>query len=226
MAEITLEMLRKQRGQTEDMPAAETAAALKDQITALTPEERRKVEELKEQIDLTDSQMLMQYGAGAKQNIADFSENILNNVRAKDTGYVGELMTGLISNVEGLDFSSLEKEGRIMGLFKKMESKVKKFLMQYEKLEVQVDRIEGKLEEARMEMLKDIGMLDAMYEKNLSYFRQLQLYIAAGEEKLQELREQTLPSLRAEAEKSGNPMNAQIVRDFEDTVNQFEKKDP
>ena len=96
--------------------------------------------------------------------------------------------------------------------------------MQYEKLEVQVDRIEGKLEEARMEMLKDIGMLDAMYEKNLSYFRQLQLYIAAGEEKLQELREQTLPSLRAEAEKSGNPMNAQIVRDFEDTVNQFEKR--
>ena len=89
---------------------------------------------------------------------------------------------------------------------------------------MQVDRIEGKLEEARMEMLKDIGMLDAMYEKNLSYFRQLQLYIAAGEEKLQELREQTLPSLRAEAEKSGNPMNAQIVRDFEDTVNQFEKK--
>lgn len=134
------------------------------------------------------------------------------------------LMTGLIANVEGLDFDSLEKEGGIMGIFKKAESKVKKFLMQYEKLEVQVDRIEGKLEEARMEMLKDIGMLDAMYEKNLSYFRQLQLYIAAGEEKLQELREQTLPSLRAEAERSGDSMNAQIVRDFEDTVNQFEKK--
>ena len=224
MAEITLDMLRKQRGQAEDAPAEETPAALKEQITSLTPEERRKVEELKEQIDLTDSQMLMQYGAGAKQNIADFSENILNNVRAKDTGYVGELMTGLIANVEGLDFDSLEKEGGIMGIFKKAESKVKKFLMQYEKLEVQVDRIEGKLEEARMEMLKDIGMLDAMYEKNLSYFRQLQLYIAAGEEKLQELREQTLPSLRAEAERSGDPMNAQIVRDFEDTVNQFEKK--
>ena len=223
MAEITLDTLRKQKGQA-DVPAAEIPAALKEQITALTPEERRKVEELKEQIDLTDSQMLMQYGAGAKQNIADFSENILGNVRAKDTGYVGDLMTGLISNVEGLDFDSLEKEGGIMGLFKKAESKVKKFLMQYEKLEVQVDRIEGKLEEARMEMLKDIGMLDAMYEKNLSYFRQLQLYIAAGEEKLQELREQTIPSLRAEAEKSGDPMNAQIVRDFEDTVNQFVKK--
>ena len=217
MAEITLDTLRKQRGQAADVPAEETPDALKEQITLLTPDERRKVEELKEQIDLTDSQMLMQYGAGAKQNILD-------NVRAKDTGYVGELMTGLIANVEGLDFDSLEKEGGIMGIFKKAESKVKKFLMQYEKLEVQVDRIEGKLEEARMEMLKDIGMLDAMYEKNLSYFRQLQLYIAAGEEKLQELREQTLPSLRAEAERSGDPMNAQIVRDFEDTVNQFEKK--
>lgn len=224
MAEITLDTLRKQRGQAADVPAEETPDTLKEQITLLTPDERRKVEELKEQIDLTDSQMLMQYGAGAKQNIADFSENILDNVRAKDTGYVGELMTGLIANVEGLDFDSLEKEGGIMGIFKKAESKVKKFLMQYEKLEVQVDRIEGKLEEARMEMLKDIGMLDAMYEKNLSYFRQLQLYIAAGEEKLQELREQTLPSLRAEAERSGDPMNAQIVRDFEDTVNQFEKK--
>ena len=184
MAEITLDTLRKQRGQAADVPAEETPDALKEQITLLTPDERRKVEELKEQIDLTDSQMLMQYGAGAKQNIADFSENILDNVRAKDTGYVGELMTGLIANVEGLDFDSLEKEGGIMGIFKKAESKVKKFLMQYEKLEVQVDRIEGKLEEARMEMLKDIGMLDAMYEKNLSYFRQLQLYIAAGEEKL------------------------------------------
>ena len=169
MAEITLDTLRKQRGQAADVPAEETPDTLKEQITLLTPDERRKVEELKEQIDLTDSQMLMQYGAGAKQNIADFSENILDNVRAKDTGYVGELMTGLIANVEGLDFDSLEKEGGIMGIFKKAESKVKKFLMQYEKLEVQVDRIEGKLEEARMEMLKDIGMLDAMYEKKLHF---------------------------------------------------------
>ncbi|HJF94600.1 MAG TPA: toxic anion resistance protein, partial [Lachnoclostridium phocaeense] len=128
MAEITLDTLRKQRGQAADVPAEETPDTLKEQITLLTPDERRKVEELKEQIDLTDSQMLMQYGAGAKQNIADFSENILNNVRAKDTGYVGELMTGLIANVEGLDFGSLEKEGGIMGLFKKAESKVKKFL--------------------------------------------------------------------------------------------------
>lgn len=226
MAEITLQDLRRQKAlEGQEAPAGQAGGQQPaEQGTPLTPEERQKVEELKGQIDIMDSQMLMQYGSGAKQNIADFSENILNNVRSKDTGYIGELMTGLISSVEGLDFDSLEKERGLAGLFKKAESRVKKLLMQYEKLEVQVDRIESRLDEARMEMLKDIGMLDAMYEKNLSYFRQLQLYITAGEEKLQELRKETIPSLREEAQRSGDPMNAQVVRDFEDTVNQFEKK--
>lgn len=226
MAEITLDALRKQKIQTMDSGEVPTDSpeVLESRITKLTPEEMQKVEEIKEQIDLTDSQMLMQYGAGVKQNIADFSENILNNVRTKDTGYIGELMTGLVTSVQGLDFESLEKETGIMKFLKKAESRVKKFMMQYEKIEVQVDRIEGKLDEARMEMLKDIGMLDAMYEKNLDYFHQLQLYIVAGEEKLKELREQTIPALRKEAEDSGDPMNAQVVKDFEDTVGQFEKK--
>nr|WP_307999187.1 toxic anion resistance protein [uncultured Merdimonas sp.] len=226
MAEITLDTLRKQKVHTLDNRdgSADSPEVLESRITKLTPEEMQKVEEIKEQIDLTDSQMLMQYGAGVKQNIADFSENILNNVKTKDTGYIGELMTGLVTSVQGLDFESLEKETGIMKFLKKAESKVKKFMMQYEKLEVQVDRIEGKLDEARMEMLKDIGMLDAMYEKNLDYFHQLQLYIVAGEEKLKELREQTIPALRKEAEDSGDPMNAQVVKDFEDTVGQFEKK--
>ena len=226
MAEITLNALRKQKIAAEEniVLVEENARKIQEQITALTPAEREKVEEIKEQIDLTDSQMLMQYGSGAKQNIADFSENILNNVRNKDTGYIGELMTGLVTSVQGLDFESLEKESGIMGIFKKAEAKVKRFMMQYEKLEVQVDKIEGKLDEARMEMLKDIGMLDSMYEKNLSYFRQLQLYIVAGEEKMRELKEETIPALRKEAEESGDPMNAQVVKDFEDTVGQFEKK--
>ena len=168
--------------------------------------------------------MLMQYGSGARQNIAEFSGNILNNIRAKDTGYIGELMTDLVTNVQDLNFDSLEKDSGILGIFRKAEAKVKKFLSQYEKLEVQVDRIEGKLEEARMEMLKDIGMFDSLYQKNLDYFKQLQIYITAGDAKIKELREQTIPSLRAEAEKSGDPMHAQLVRDFEDTVTQFEKK--
>lgn len=225
MPEITLaDLVRSSSVQTA--PEAPTAAAeeLNEQLAILTPEERRQADELKEQIDVRDSQMLMQYGSGARQNIADFSENILNNIRARDTGYIGELMTDLVTNVQDLNFDSLGKGSGILGIFRKAEAKIKKYLAQYEKLEVQVDRIEGKLEEARMEMLKDIGMFDSLYQKNLDYFKQLQIYITAGDEKIKELREQTIPSLRAEVQKSGDPMHAQLVRDFEDTVNQFEKK--
>ena len=225
MPEITLADLVKSSS-VQPAPEVPSAAAeeLNEQLDILTPEERRQADELKEQIDIRDSQMLMQYGSGARQNIAEFSGNILNNIRAKDTGYIGELMTDLVTNVQDLNFDSLEKDSGILGIFRKAEAKVKKFLSQYEKLEVQVDRIEGKLEEARMEMLKDIGMFYSLYQKNLDYFKQLQIYITAGDEKIKELREQTIPSLRAEAEKSGDPMHAQLVRDFEDTVTQFEKK--
>ena len=224
MSEITLSDLIKTSSAAAEVPSETTPEEISAQISVLTPEERRQADEIREQIDVRDSQMVMQFGAGARQNIADFSENILKNIRAKDAGYVGALMTDLVTNVEKLDFDSLEKGNGILGLFQKLEAKVKRFLAQYEKLELQVGRIEGKLEEARMEMLKDIGILDSLYEKNLNYFRQLQVYITAGQEKLDELREKTIPSLRAEAEKSGDPMHAQLVRDFEDLVNQFEKK--
>lgn len=224
MSEITLSDLIKTSSAAAEVPSETTPEEISAQISVLTPEERRQADEIREQIDVRDSQMVMQFGAGARQNIADFSENILKNIRAKDSGYVGALMTDLVTNVEKLDFDSLEKGNGILGLFQKLEAKVKRFLAQYEKLELQVGRIEGKLEEARMEMLKDIGILDSLYEKNLNYFRQLQVYITAGQEKLDELKKKTIPSLRAEAEKSGAPMHAQLVRDFEDLVNQFEKK--
>lgn len=225
MPEITLaDLVKSSSVQTAPEVPSAAAEELNEQLDILTPEERRQADELKEQIDIRDSQMLMQYGSGARQNIAEFSGNILNNIRAKDTGYIGELMTDLVTNVQDLNFDSLEKDSGILGIFRKAEAKVKKFLSQYEKLEVQVDRIEGKLEEARMEMLKDIGMFDSLYQKNLDYFKQLQIYITAGDAKIKELQEQTIPSLRAEAEKSGDPMHAQLVRDFEDTVTQFEKK--
>ena len=218
MAEITLaDLMQNSNMKTEtEVSPAESAEALSVRLAALTPEERREADALRETIDMRDSQMLMQYGSGAKQNIADFSANILNNIRS--------LMSDLVTNVETLDFKSLEKGSGILGVFQKMEKKVKRFLAQFEKLEVQVDRIEGKLEEARMELLKDIGMFDAMYEKNLDYFRKLQIYITAGEEKLAELKNTTIPSLRTEAQNSGDPMSAQVVRDFEETVSQFEKK--
>ena len=229
MAEITLaDLMRTGTGSPAALrpEAADGTSAeeLSRKLSALSPEDRALADEIKEQIDVRDSQMVMQYGSGAKQNIADFSENILGNIRSKDSGYIGELMSELISNVETLDFSGLEKDSGLFSVFRKAEAKIRRFMAQYEKLEVQVDRIEGKLEEARMEMLKDIGMFDSLYEKNLEYFRKLQVYITAGEEKLAELQAQTIPSLRREAQQSGDPMHAQLVRDFEDMAAQLEKK--
>lgn len=224
MPEITLADLMNSGITDNAAPVSVSAEELSKKIAVLSPEDRALADEIKSQIDVRDSQMLMQYGAGAKQDIAEFSEHILGSVRSKDSGYAGRLMADLITNVESLDFGDLEKDSGIFGFFQKASTKIKRFLAQYEKLEVQVDRIEGKLEEARMQMLKDIGMFDSLYEKNLDYFRRLQVYITAGEEKLAELRGKTLPSLRAEAQRSGDPMHAQLVRDFEDTVNQFEKK--
>lgn len=222
MPEITLSDLM----QTKDTAAPPSVSPEKitTLLTDFTPEERQEIEALKEEIDVRDSQMLMQYGSGARQNVADFSARILNGVRAKDSGYIGDLMSELVSDVQDLDFTSLQKESGILGLFHNAEKRLKRFLAQFEKLEVQVERIEGKLDEARMDMLKDIGMFDTMYEKNLACFKKLQIYITAGEEKIRELREKTIPSLRAEADRSGDPMSAQLVRDFEDTVDQFEKK--
>lgn len=226
MSDIKLEALKaaKESNITKVVDAKAELEAVAKQSVILTPEERQKVEEIKNQIDIRDSQMLMQYGSGAKQNIADFSENILSHVRVKDSGEVGTLMTDLVEKVRGLDFDSLEKEKGFAALLKKGEAKLRKFIGQYEKLEVQIDSIEGKLDEARMSMLKDIGMFDTLYAKNLDYFKQLQVYITAGEEKIAELREVTIPALRKEAENSDDPMNAQVIKDFEDTVLQFEKK--
>ena len=179
----------------------------------------------KNSIDLIDSQAVLQYGVGAQRNISSFSDNILTQVRSKDSGYVGELMSDLVLKVKEVDVDGLD-EGFLdkLPFLKNASRAVKKFMQRYEKLEVQIDRIEQQLDQARMQMLKDITMFDGLYEKNLEYFRELQIYIAAGEEKLKELQEITLPQLHAEATAKGDAMSAQVVRDFEDTVNRFEKK--
>ena len=199
--------------------------AVRAQVEELSPEQKARVEEVKNSIDLMDSQAALQYGVGAQRNISSFSDNILTQVRSKDSGYVGELMSDLVLKVKEVDVDGLDEGFWDKIPFLKNASRaVKKFMQRYEKLEVQIDRIEQQLDQARMQMLKDITMFDGLYEKNLEYFRELQIYIAAGEEKLQELQETTLPQLRAEAAAKGDAMSAQVVRDFEDTVNRFEKK--
>ena len=227
MAEhITLDALMQSSGHTalqvQEPASMETVRA---QVEELSPEQKARVEEVKNSIDLMDSQAALQYGVGAQRNISSFSDHILAQVRSKDSGYVGELMSDLVLKVKEVDVDGLD-EGFLdkLPFLKNASRAVKKFMQRYEKLEVQIDRIEQQLDQARMQMLKDITMFDGLYEKNLEYFRELQIYIAAGEEKLKELQEITLPQLHAEATAKGDAMSAQVVRDFEDTVNRFEKK--
>lgn len=229
-SEITLDALTKRKAEAQS-PQVETAPtpaqtdAVRRAVEALTPEERAKAEEIKNGIDLMDSQTAILYGVGAQRNLAEFSDNILANVRNKDTGYVGDLMSELVEKVR--DVGVDEAEGGVLDKLPFLRSAaraVRRLLARYEKIEVQIDRIQRDLEEARMQMLKDVAMFDGLYEKNLEYFRGLQVYIVAGEEKLRETREETLPRLRAEAQAKGDPMSAQVVRDFEDTVDRFEKK--
>ncbi len=224
--EITLDTLMQGKENTalqkQEPVDVET---VRNQVEELTPEQRARVEELKNSIDLMDSQTALQYGIGAQRNISSFSDNILAQVRSKDSGYVGELMSDLVLKVKDVGVDQLD-DGILdkIPFLKNASRAIKKFMQRYEKLEVQIDSIEQQLEQARMQMLKDITMFDGLYEKNLEYFQELQIYIAAGEEKLKELRETTLPRLHEEASAKGDPMSAQVVRDFEDTVNRFEKK--
>ena len=224
--EITLGTLMQAKGNTAlQKQEPVDVQSIRTQVEDLTPVQRARVEELKNSINLMDSQTTIQYGVGAQRNISSFSDHILAQVRSKDSGYVGELMSELVLKVKDAGVDQLE-DGPLdkIPFLKNASRAVKRFLQRYEKLEVQIDHIEQQLEQARMQMLKDITMFDGLYEKNLEYFQELQIYIAAGEEKLKELREITLPRLHAEASAKGDPMSAQAVRDFEDTVNRFEKK--
>lgn len=223
MSEITMEALMraKEKEMEETLPAQEPAEE------ALTPQERQRVDEIKKEIDFLDPQTDVQYGVGAQRNIADFSQRILGQVRTKDSGTAGELLLELSEKVRNSDVAKIGNNEGILDkipFLKSAKDRIRRFQAQYETLEVQVDRIEGELEKARMEMLKDINMFETLYQKNLEYFRELECYITAGEEKVAEVHQETLPGLRQEAAESGDPMAAQVLRDFEDTVNRFEKK--
>ena len=194
-------------------------------VEELTPAERAEVEKIKEGLDLTDSAAIIDFGTAAQKNIADFSDSILCNVRAKDSGYVGELLGELLTNVK-----SFEPKSSDGGFLKKLPlvsslvGKAETMMQGYEKVSVQIEKVKTSLQKARMLMMKDVTMLDTLFVKNLEYFKTLELYIRAGEEKMQEMREVTLPKLRAQAAASSDPMAAQVVSDFESSVERFEKK--
>ena len=229
MSEITLETLQKNRPAFEQPveDAEHEIAKIEHQLQEITPEQRQEIERIKDQIDLMDNKLAIEYGVEAQKNLSQFSETILSQVKSKDAGFVGDIMTDLMVKVRSLELQKAREKSSWLDnipFLRKANDKMGTFMAKYEDLDQQIDKIEGELDVARLQMLTDIGNLDTLYANNLDYFNQLQLYIVAGQEKLAELRDDVIPRRRQEAASSGEPMSAQLVADFEDTVNRFEKK--
>ena len=230
MANLSLDDLMKSKRLAEASEASAGVPSVPEPQEngnmVLTDEERKRVDSIKENLNLMDGQACLQFGTPAQRNISDFADSILNTVRSKDSGYVGELLQQLITDIKDADLSGTEDGGFLekIPILGRVKNNLERLKARYEKLEVQIGQIEGKLDQAKMEMLKDIGMFDMMYEKNLEYFRELNLYIIAGEERIAELRREDIPGLRSQAAASSDPMAAQLVHDLEENVNRFEKK--
>ncbi len=191
-------------------------------LSQLSEAEQKTVVEFAKKIDITDSQLVMQYGAGAQKNIADFSGTALNNVRTRDMGEVGGMLSTLVMELKGFD-SETERKG-IKGLFKKAGSNMEMMKVRYDKAEANVDKISSSLKNHQVILMKDIAVLDQMYDKNLDYYKQLTMYILAGQTALQQAKAETLPQLRAQAAQSGLADDAQKANDYANMVERFEKK--
>ena len=188
----------------------------------LTPEELRMVEEFSKKIDVTDSKAVLTYGVGTQKKMADFSEKTLESVKTKDIGEVGDMVTGLVTQLKSFDID--EEDKGLLGFFKKKGNQVTELKSKYASVEKNVESISKELEKHQMILLKDIELLDRMYELNLNYYKELTMYILAGKKKLKEVRENELPALQKKAEESGLPEDAQAARDLAEQCDRFEKK--
>ncbi len=187
----------------------------------LSPEELKMVEDFSAQIDITDTNSIMTYGAATQQKMADFSDQALDSVRTKDMGQVGELLTGVVAELRSFNE---EEKGGFMGLFKKQTSKLATMKSRYDKAEVNVTKIVDALQAHEVQLMKDTATLDKMYEMNLAYFKELTMYILAGKKKLQEAETVVLPQLQEKARQSGLAEDAQAARDYQDMCERFSKK--
>ena len=201
-------------------PINETAPALDDSI--LSPEEKQMVDEFATKIDLYNSNAILSYGAGTQKKMADFSETALKNVKTKDLGEVGDMLAGVVTELKSFDVA--EEEKGFLGIFKKASNRITALKAKYDKAEVNVSKICNILDDHQMQLLKDVAILDKMYQMNLAYFKELSMYILAGKKKLEEVRGTQLPTLIAKAQTSGLPEDAQAAKDLEELCNRFEKK--
>ena len=188
----------------------------------LTEAERKMVDDFSKKIDISDSQLVLQYGAAAQKSVASFSESALSSVRNKDLGEVGDTLTNLV--VELKDFGEEEDKGGIFGFFKKAGNKMETMKVQYTKAEANVDKIARELEQHQRVLMKDIAMFDQMYELNLKYYKELTMYIIAGKKRLAEVQAGQLEELRRKAEATGTAEDAQAYNDMMQMCNRFEKK--
>ncbi|EOT22674.1 hypothetical protein C805_03526 [Eubacterium sp. 14-2] len=213
----------------EPFPEKEEVAAVKEEQTKeptwddsiLTEEERHMVDQFTSQIDLHNSDIVLQYGAGTQKKMADFSEKALENVQTKDLGEIGVLLTGVVTELKGFD---AEEERGFLGIFKKSSSKLTALKAKYDKAEVNVSKICKILESHQVQLMKDAAVLDKMYEQNKVYFKELSMYILAGKKKLEQVRKEELSALINKANRSGLPEDVQEAKDLEALCTRFEKK--
>ena len=212
----------------DPFPEKEEAVQVKEETaepawddTILTEEERRMVDQFTSQIDLHNSNLVLQYGAGTQKKMADFSEKALENVQTKDLGEIGDLLTNVVKELKSFD---AEEERGFLGIFKKSSNKITALKAKYDKAEVNVNKICKVLEGHQVQLMKDAAILDKMYEQNKVYFKELSMYILAGKRKLEEVRAKELTALIEKANRSGLPEDAQEAKDLESLCTRFEKK--
>jgi len=206
--------------QTEAAAAPQSAAP---DMSQLSEAEQKAVKDFAQKIDITDSNAVLQYGASSQKNIADFSGATLNTIRTKDMGEVGDMLTNLVVELKGFNYSDEEKRG-FLGIKKKITSQIASLKAQYDKAEVNVDKISEALEKHQVVLLKDVATMDKMYGLNQQYFKELTMYILAGKQKLKECQEVNLPAIQKKAHDSGLPEDAQAANDYANMINRFDKK--
>ena len=193
------------------------------ELEKLSPAEQAAVKEFSKKIDILNTEQVLNYGSNAQKNISEFSDSALNAVRTKDLGEVGTMLSDLVVELKGMNFDPEQKKG-LLGLFNKAKQDIASVKAQYDKAEVNVDKIVEQLERHEVTLLKDISLMDKMYEKNQEYMKELTMYIIAGKLRIEELRSVDLPELQRKAQESGLPEDAQAANDFANMIGRFEKK--
>ena len=207
----------------EASASAEEIKTEKPDLSSLSEAEQAAVRDFSEKIDVTNSEQIMNYGSAAQKNISEFSDAALGAVRTKDLGEVGDMLGDLVVELQGLNFTQEEKKG-LRGLFKKASNNIASMKAQFDKAEINVDKIVEALEKHEITLMKDISMMDKMYDKNQEYMKELTMYILAGKLKVEELRNVELPKYVQHAQETGLPEDAQAANDFANLIGRFEKK--